>query len=108
VTLALAVVSAAALLLSDATADGKIAPDLLAATAPTNAIVRLRFVPEKFHMLLLQELGRIESSEGTEVRMLGVAPARLRAFARNYWVASIEDYTPRTRATPPAGVSPPR
>jgi hypothetical protein len=69
--------------------------------------VRLRFVPEKFHMLLLQELGRIESSEGTEVRMLDVAPARLRAFARHYWVASINDYVPRA-VTTPAGAAPPR
>ena len=99
-TLALALLSAVALLSSYATGDAKIAPDLLAATAPSNAIVRLRFVPEKFHMLLLQDLGRIESAEGPEVRMLDVAPARLRAFARHYWVASIEDYAPRARSTP--------
>jgi hypothetical protein len=108
VTLALVLLFAVAEAWSYATADAKIAPDLLAATAPANAIVRLRFVPEKFHMLLLQELGRVESSDGRDVRMLDVAPGRLRAFARHYWVASIEAYAPGSPSSESTGSAPPR
>jgi hypothetical protein len=80
-----------------ATADAKIAPDLLIGTGPKDLTVQLRFPPEKFHMLLLQELGRIQSVNRSTVQMLDVPPERIRAFARHYWVASI-DARDRTNA----------
>jgi len=42
------------------------------------------------------------------VRMLDVAPGRLRAFARHYWVASIEAYAPGSPSSESTGSAPPR
>jgi hypothetical protein len=96
----LALLAIASMSWTYATADSKIARDLLAATSARSIAVRLRFPPEKFHMLLLQELGRIESVDGREVRLLDVPPQRIRAFARHFWVASIGDYAPSGRTGP--------
>jgi hypothetical protein len=86
------------------TADAKIAPGLLLGSGPKDVTVQLRFPPAKFHMLLLQELGRIQSVDGSTVHLLDVPPARIRAFARHYWVAAIDsrDRTDSVRSQPPA------
>jgi hypothetical protein len=98
VTGGLALIALGATFWTYTTADAKIAPDLLVATSPQNVTVRLRFPPEKFHMLLLQEIGRVESVDGSAIHMLDVPPGRIRAFARYYWVASIDAYAPAGRA----------
>jgi hypothetical protein len=70
-------------------ADSKISRDLLTATDRRDVVVELRFPPEKFHMILLQELGRIQAVQDRRIRLLDVPPARIRDFARHYWVVSI-------------------
>jgi hypothetical protein len=46
-------------------------------------------------MLLLQQLGRVESVKGRTIRLLDVPPQSIRAFARHYWVASIKPASPQ-------------
>jgi hypothetical protein len=89
VTLAIGVLFAAWMAWVHATADTKIAAGLLSGDLPRAVRVDLRFPPEKFHMLLLQQLGRIRAVEGPSVFLLDVPPPRIREFARHYWVAAI-------------------
>src|SRR5579864_6245769 len=70
--------------------DAKVSPILLRNGDRKDVVIELRFPPEKFHMLLLQELGRIQSVNGRNIHVLEVSPARIREFARHYWVASID------------------
>lgn len=70
-------------------AETKIAPELLSGDQRKSIVVELRFAPEKFHMQLLQQLGRVVSVQGRTIRLLDVQPQNMRAFARHYWVASI-------------------
>ena len=72
-----------------ATSDAKIAPGLLEGPERKHVVVELRFSPEKFHMLRLQEVGRIQVVEDRRIHLLDVAPPHIKAFARHYWVKSI-------------------
>jgi hypothetical protein len=72
-----------------ASADSKVSRELLTGTERRDVVVELRFPPEKFHMVLLQELGRIQAVQDRRIRLLDVPPARIRDFARHYWVVSI-------------------
>jgi hypothetical protein len=95
VTVLLALLGAAWTLWSYAAADAKVATELLSGDQRRPIVVELRFVPEKFHMLLLQQLGRVESVQDRTIRLLDVQPQSIRAFARHYWVGSIKPASPQ-------------
>ena len=56
--------------------------------------ITLDFPPERFHQLLLQDLGRLVEVRDSTVLMMDVRPEALAEIARQYWVASIEGWTP--------------
>ncbi|WP_455357021.1 hypothetical protein [Streptomyces sp. SYSU K217416] len=55
--------------------------------------VEVGFAPERYHILKLQEHGRIAGTDGHLVRLRGVAPAGVDALAREYWIEAIETPT---------------
>jgi hypothetical protein len=55
-----------------------------------SADVELGFAPERYHILRLQQHGRIAGTDGHVVHLRGVAPAGVDALAREYWIESIE------------------
>ena len=59
-------------------------------TARDNYQITLRFAPERFHQVVLQDKGRLVEVRGTTVYMMDVSPDALRDIARRYWVASVE------------------
>ena len=58
-----------------------------------NYTITLDFAPERFHQVLLQDRGRLVEVRGNTVYMKDVAPAALRAIAREYWVESIAHWS---------------
>lgn len=57
--------------------------------------VRLGFPPERFHILELQDHGRISGTDDMVVHLRSVSPAGVDALARMYWV---EEITPGEEA----------
>ena len=56
-----------------------------------NIHVRLGFPPERFHILKLQDIGRVRSVTGTTVHMAAVDENGIRTLAsRYYWVKHID------------------
>lgn len=51
--------------------------------------VELRFEPERFHILQLQEHGQIRGTTDTVLHMHMVTPEDVREIARKYWVREI-------------------
>lgn len=51
--------------------------------------VRLGFAPERFHILQLQQHGRVSGSDGTTVHLRGVSEAGVDALAHFYWIEEI-------------------
>lgn len=72
-------------------APGKLAPGLgHPRGGPVDVVVTLPFPPERFHVLALQQFGRVSGTEGNRVELRGVRPPDLRAIARPYWVRGVE------------------
>ena len=55
--------------------------------------ITLAFPPERFHQLMLQDLGRLTGVHGDVVDLKDVEPKALRDIARQYWVRGIERAT---------------
>jgi hypothetical protein len=51
--------------------------------------VVLGFAPERYHILRLQDHGRIAGTDGTTVHLRGVSPAGVDALAREYWIDAL-------------------
>jgi hypothetical protein len=72
----------------------RIGPGLLAAAQKegrVNILVRLGFPPERFHILKLQDIGRVRSVTGTTVHMAAVDENGIRTLAaKYYWVKHID------------------
>jgi len=74
-------------------AAGKIPPTLVASASPRGTVdlrVTLRFPPERFHVLMLQQFGRVSGTTGESVEVRSVPVGRVRAIARFYWVRRIK------------------
>lgn len=74
-------------------APGKLAPGLRAAGgAPpaVDVVVTLPFPPERFHVLALQQFGRVSGTEQHRLELRGVRASDLTAVARPYWVTRVE------------------
>ncbi|WP_141781065.1 hypothetical protein [Nocardioides albertanoniae] len=66
-------------------ADGRFAVD-----------VRLGFAPERFHILQLQQHGRVSGSDRETVHLRGVSEAGVDALAHFYWIKEIAPGVGRT------------
>lgn len=63
---------------ADADARGQFAVDVV-----------LGFAPERFHVLQLQEYGRIRGTEGNVLHLRAVTQADVDEMARKYWIKEI-------------------
>jgi hypothetical protein len=71
-------------------APGKVAPELWAQTPRVNVLVTLRFPPERFHVLIFQQYGRVSGTHDDAVEVRAVQQTDLRSLARPYWVKKVE------------------
>jgi hypothetical protein len=74
------------------TAAGKVADGVGSAPDPRGRFaveVVLDFPPERFHMLQLQEHGRVRATDGHVIHLRSVSPDSVDAMARKYWISEI-------------------
>ena len=71
-------------------APGKIAPGLDTGAQKVNILVTLPFPPERFHILVFQQHGRVSGTMDNSVEVRGVKIADLNSVARPYWVTRIQ------------------
>ena len=60
-----------------------------------NYRITLRFAPERFHQLVLQDRGRLVEVRGSTVYLMDVPPDALRDIAQRYWVTSVDRWSGR-------------
>jgi hypothetical protein len=73
-----------------AAAAGKIEDGFPDGRRRVNVLVTLPFTPERFHVLVFQEFGRVSGATDNAVEIRGVRKQDLRAIARPYWVRRVE------------------
>jgi hypothetical protein len=75
-----------------ATASGRLDASLRNPTGPSNVIVVLDFMPDRFHSERIREYGAFAGRDGTlnRIRLRNVTPDNLRRLAGIAWVARIE------------------
>jgi hypothetical protein len=71
-------------------AQGKIAADFPPDKQRVNVRVTLPFPPERFHVQVFQNYGRVSGTEDNTVEVRGVKRTDLVALARPYWVRRVE------------------
>lgn len=74
------------------TAGGKVAEGITATADARGRVavdVVLGFPPERFHVLELQEYGRVRGTDGHVLHLRSVEPDDLRAIARRYWIREL-------------------
>lgn len=78
----------------DAAGAAKVAA-VAGATGPdrrVSAEVVLTIAPERFHIELMQDAGRVVEIKGHSIFLADLPVERARAIARNYWVASVRPW----------------
>ncbi len=77
-----------------ATASQRLDSSLHGATGPSNVIVVLDFMPERFHNERVAEYGAFAGLDGVlnRLRLRFVSPAKLRALSDVAWIARIEPF----------------
>jgi hypothetical protein len=75
-----------------ATASGRLDPALRNATGPTNVIVVLDFMPDRFHNERVAQYGTFAGRDGSlnRMRLRYVSPEKLRALSEVAWISRIE------------------
>jgi len=75
-----------------ATASHRLDPALRHPTGPSNVVVVLDFIPDRFHSERIREYGAFAGRDGSlnRMRLRNVSPENLRRLARIPWVARIE------------------
>jgi hypothetical protein len=71
-------------------APGKVAPGVWTQTPRVDVLVTLPFPPERFHVLIFQQYGRVSGTQDNSVEVRGVKQTDLRSLARPYWVKKVE------------------
>jgi hypothetical protein len=72
-------------------APGKVIGDFKPnAQGRVNVLVTLRFEPERFHVLVFQQHGRVSGTYDASIEVRGVRKDGLAAVARPYWVKRVE------------------
>jgi hypothetical protein len=74
------------------TSSGRLAPELRGAKGPSNVVVVLAFMPDRFHNERVSEYGAFAGRDGAlnRIRLRGVTPENLARLASVSWVARIE------------------
>lgn len=54
-----------------------------------DVVVELNFAPERFHILVLQDFGRVTGSQGNSVEVRGIRLSGVQEVARKFWVRSV-------------------
>ena len=77
-----------------ATASQRLDPSLRGATGPSNVIVVLDFMPERFHNERIAEYGTFAGRDGAlnRLRLRFVSPDNLRALSQVSWISRIEPF----------------
>jgi len=77
-----------------ATASQRLDPLLRGATVPSNVIVVLDFMPERFHNERIAEYGTFAGRDGAlnRLRLRFVGPDNLRALSNVAWISRIEPF----------------
>jgi hypothetical protein len=77
-----------------ATASQRLDPSLRGATGPSNVIVVLDFMPERFHNERVAEYGAFAGRDGAlnRLRLRFVSPDNLRALSDVAWISRIEPF----------------
>lgn len=100
VVVTLAIVAAALLFHLWSSAEGarKLTAAEIAAARDGDSLglrVILPFVPEQFHFLRLQGIGRMAGAEGRAIFLGSVSLPDAHRLARAYWVEDLEPWAPR-------------
>jgi hypothetical protein len=74
------------------TASQRLDPSLRGATGPSNIVVVLDFMPERFHNERVSDYGVFAGRDGAlnRIRLRMVSPNDLRALSEVVWIARIE------------------
>jgi hypothetical protein len=67
----------------------KISADLSGTSEKVNVQITLPFTPERFHVLVFQQYGRVSGADDRSIELRGVRRTDLNAVARPYWVTSV-------------------
>jgi len=60
------------------------------ARGQVNVLVTLTCTPERFHVLAVQQFGRVSGTQDRSIELRGVQVANLNAVARPYWVQRVD------------------
>ncbi len=71
-------------------ATGKVDPSLRDGKTKVNVQVILPFTPDRFHVMAMQQFGRVSGTEDTSIEVRGVKRDDLSSLARPFWVKRIE------------------
>jgi hypothetical protein len=72
------------------TAPGKVADSLREGKSKVNVQVVLPFTPDRFHVMAMQQFGRVSGTEDMSIEVRGVKRDDLSSLARPFWVKRIE------------------
>jgi len=77
-----------------ATSSGRLDPSLRNATGPSNVIVVLDFMPDRFHNERVAQYGTFAGRDGAlnRLRLRYVSPENLRALSDIAWISHIEPF----------------
>ena len=67
----------------------KVSADLAGTSEKVNVLIELPFTPERFHVLAVQQYGRVSGADDHSIELRGVKRTDLNAVARPYWVTSV-------------------
>jgi hypothetical protein len=71
-------------------APGKVDASLREGKNKVNVQVVLPFTPDRFHVMAMQQFGRVSGTEDTSIEVRGVKRDDLLSLARPFWVKRIE------------------
>ena len=71
-------------------ASGKVDASLRDGKNKVNVQVILPFTPDRFHVMAMQQFGRVSGTEDTSIEVRGVKRDDLSSLARPFWVKRIE------------------
>ena len=71
-------------------ATGKVDASLRDGKNKVNVQVILPFTPDRFHVMAMQQFGRVSGTEETSIEVRGVKRDDLSSLARPFWVKRIE------------------
>ncbi len=71
-------------------APGKVDASLREGKNKVNVQVVLPFTPDRFHVMAMQQFGRVSGTEDTSIEVRGVKRDDLSSLARPFWVKRIE------------------